>query len=100
MDSSFRPVFRWGSIALWLIGLLIAFVLNGRSANITHRPALAVVAILTGSFAAFVASLLFSERVRRVVLLDEPAFSSRRVQWGWALVTLTVIAAGALFKIA
>jgi hypothetical protein len=99
MDASFRPAFRRGSVAVWLAGLIAILAVNGWSTDITTRPALAGTAILTASFAVFIASLQMSARARGIVIEDEAAFTSRGVRWGCAVAALTLIAAACVFKI-
>ena len=99
MDASFKPPFRWGSLATWSIGCLIVLGLNGWNSHITNRHALFAGVILLGGFAAFLFCLLVSGRARRVVIRDEAEFMSHRGQWGCAVATLLVIATAFLFTL-
>ena len=98
MDASFKPWFRWGSLATWSIGCLIVLGLNGWNSHITSRRALLAAVVFTGSFAVFLFCLLVSRRARRVVIRDEAEFMAYRGHWGGAVATLLVVAAGFLFK--
>ena len=84
---------------MWLAGLVAILAVNGWSMDIATRPALAGTAILTATFAIFIASLLMNARARRIVIEDEAAFTSHSLRWGFAVAALALIAAACVFKI-
>lgn len=99
MDASWKPAFRRGALAVWLLGLAVVLALNGWRAEITTPRALLAAAVLMGSFGVFAVLLLNSARTRRLVIRSEEAFSQQRTWWTVAALAFFFLALVCSFQL-